>query len=115
MRTPRLLRKPLLLLLLTRRSIFTCARGRTEHRKIWCDEPSHGLRSLTVMRFSHQDSPSTDGQERHHCRLGPCVSEVSSVASRELAPRSRARSRPRLAEALTSGAGCPLQLGAGSW
>src|SRR4051794_28996412 len=45
------------------------------------------------VRFSHQDVPSGDGEARHRCRSGPCASEVSSVASRELAPRSRARSR----------------------
>ncbi|MGR7026350.1 hypothetical protein [Geodermatophilus sp. URMC 62] len=45
------------------------------------------------MRFSHQDSPSADGWERHRCRSGPRASEVSSAACREPASRARARSR----------------------
>jgi len=72
--------------------------------------PSEG-----ALRFSHQDSLSADVWERHCCSSGPCASEVLSAACREPAPRARARSRWRLAEALTSDAHRALQLGVDSW
>ena len=47
---------------------------------------------IATVRFSHQDSPYTDGQERHLCRSAPGPDGASTAAWREPVPRIRARS-----------------------
>jgi hypothetical protein len=55
--------------------------------------PRRGLNPASVRpgRFTHQDSPFTDGEERHRCRLGPCACGGNSTAWRGPTARSRSR------------------------
>jgi transposase len=49
-------------------------------------------RLFTALRFSHQDSPSTNGQEWPLCRSAPRVGRAPSASWGEPVPRSRAGS-----------------------
>jgi len=62
-----------------------------------------------LLRISHQDSPSTDGQERHLCRWAPGVGRAPSASQLEPVPTGRARSPWRLAAGLASGVDRGLQ------
>ncbi len=56
------------------------------------DKFSPGLAFESAMRFSHQDSPSTNGQEWYLCRSAPRVGRAPSASWGEPVPRSRAGS-----------------------